>query len=324
MHRVPKPLAVSVVIASHGRELRLRWLLNALEEQTLGERWELIVVHDYDTATAARVIEAHPLADAGVLTHHSIEPGTGSPARQRNIGWRAACGSLIAFTDDDCRPEPDWLAQLLRVARAQPGRVVQGKTRADPFECAILNAPHVRTMSIEPVGSYAQTCNILYPRHLIERLGGFDEVAIAGEDVDLSLRARREGAEIVAAPDALVNHAVESHTLPGIVRQNLKWRYLAYLVKRHPEFRRQLPLGVFWDRDHLLVTAAIAGLLAAQRDRRALALAAPYLVSACSRRGRGARARVVSGIEVPGQFVRQVAEVLGMAAGSLRHRTALL
>ena len=37
--------AASVVIASHGRPLRLRWLLNALEEQTLPRaEWELIVV----------------------------------------------------------------------------------------------------------------------------------------------------------------------------------------------------------------------------------------------------------------------------------------
>jgi GT2 family glycosyltransferase len=321
---VAKPIAVSVVIASHGRELRLRWLLNALEEQDFEEEWELVVVHDYDEATAARVLDHHPLSAAGVLTHHSIEPGTGSPARQRNIGWRAARGELVAFTDDDCRPEASWLRELVEAARANPGTLVQGRTRPDPFEHAILNAPHVRTMKIDPVGPYAQTCNILYPRALIEQLGGFDEIAVAGEDVDLSLRAREAGVEIVAAPEAIANHAVESHTLPGIVRQNLKWRYLAYLVKRHPEFRRQLPLGLFWDRDHLLTTAALAGLIAARRDRRYLVLAAPYVVNAVNRRGPSGRARITSTLELPGQLVRQAAEVAGMAAGSAEHGTALL
>lgn len=317
--------AISVVVASHARHLRLRWLLNALEEQTLPrERWELVVVHDYDAATAGRVLDTHPLAAAGTLSHVAIEPGTGSPSRQRNIGWRAACGEHIAFTDDDCRPERDWLERLLAGAGERPGMVVQGAVRPDPYEEPILAAPHVRTLLIEPPGPYAQTANILYPRELLEHLDGFDERAIAGEDVGLSLRARALGRELVAAPDAVVNHAIESHSLPGILRQNLKWRHLAYLAKRHPEIRRSLPLGVFWDRDHLLTTLALGGGIAARRSRWLLALAAPFAFSVVRRRGAGRRARALAVLELPGQAVRQAAEVAGMATGSVRHRTLLL
>src|SRR5205814_4172614 len=97
--------------------------------------------------------------------------------RQRNLGWRAAAGQLIAFTDDDCRPEPEWLERLVEAAGRSPGEIVQGATRPDALERNVLAAPHVRTMSIDPVGPYAQTCNIVYPRELLERLGGFDEQA---------------------------------------------------------------------------------------------------------------------------------------------------
>ena len=319
------PIAVSVVVASHGRHLRLRWLLNALEEQTL-ERglWEVVVVHDYDPATAERVIGRHPLSESGTLRTIAIPAGSGSPARQRNLGWRAAAGDLIAFTDDDCRPEPQWLERLVAAAREAPRGIVQGATRPDPQERGVLAAPHVRTMWIDPVGPYAQTCNILYPRELLERLDGFDERAVTGEDVGLSLRARAAGARISPAPEAIVNHAVESHSLPGIVRQNLKWRHLAYLAKQHPEMRRELPLGVFWDIDHLWTTVALVGVLGARRNRGLLALAVPYALRASRRRGRGPRRRVIAVAEMPGQAVRQVAEVIGLAAGSLRHRTLLL
>lgn len=320
-----EPPAVSVVVASHARALRLRWLLNALEEQTLArERWELIVVHDYDAATAARVMERHPLGESGTLRHHAIEPGTGSPARQRNIGWRAARAPLVAFTDDDCRADPGWLEGMLRAAESSEGAVVQGRVRPDPFEWMVFLAPHVRTLEVDPVNPYAQTANILYPRALLERLEGFDEAAVAGEDVGLSLRARAAGARFTAAPDALVYHAVESHPLPGILKQNLKWRYLAYLVKRHPEFRRELTLGVFWDPEHLMVTLAAAGLAGARRNRALLALAAPYAVRVAGRRGPGAKSRAIALAELPGAFVRQFAEVAGMAAGSVTHRTLLL
>jgi glycosyltransferase involved in cell wall biosynthesis len=197
---VDEPIAVSVVVASHGRHLRLRWLLNALEEQTFAGPWEAIVVHDYDAQTAERVIERHPLSEAGRLRHVAIEPGTGSPALQRNIGWRAARSELLAFTDDDCRPAAGWLDSLVHTARAHEGEVVQGATRPDPLEAGVLAAPHVRTMWIEPVNAFRQTCNILYPRELLEELGGFDEQAITGEDVDLSLRALESGRRICAAP----------------------------------------------------------------------------------------------------------------------------
>ena len=116
---------ISVVVPSHDRRLRLRWLLNALEEQTLGrERWELIVAHDH----ADEITEEPPGASgaAGRHVRHTRAPRTGTPPRQRNTGWRAAAAPLIAFTDDDCRPDPGWLAALLEAATGAPGGVIQG------------------------------------------------------------------------------------------------------------------------------------------------------------------------------------------------------
>jgi GT2 family glycosyltransferase len=299
---------VSVVVPSHERGTRLRWLLNALEEQTLPRsQWELVVVFD-STDDTEELVRTHALAPRYVR----LTPGTGTASVQRNAGWRAAHAPLIAFTDDDCRPEPDWLERLLDAAHANPGAIVQGATRPDPFESDAMKwAPRARSIEEnDPPGPHAQTCNILYPRALIESLGGFDERAVAGEDVDLSLRARSAGRSIVAAPEAVAYHAVESHTLPGIVRQNLKWRYLAYLVSRHPEFRRTMPLRLFWDEEHLWTATAMVGVLGAVRSSR--------------RRGRSRQGRVTAIAEMPGQAVRQAAEVLGMAAGSVRHRTLVL
>ena len=193
-----------------------------------------------------------------------------------------------------------------------------------PLEHDVFAAPHVHTLRVDPPGRFAQTCNILYERRLIERLGGFDERAIAGEDVEVSLRARAVGARVVAAPDAVVNHAVESYTLAGIVRENLKWRHLAYLVARHPEFRRELPLRVFWDTEHLKTTAAVLAAAGARHNRALAALALPWALGAVNRRGPTLRARATAAVELPGQFLRQLAEVIGLAVGGARHRTPIL
>src|SRR5512133_3600685 len=42
--------------------------------------------------------------------HYLPTRGHCGPATARNMGWRAARGEIIAFTDDDCIPEPDWLS----------------------------------------------------------------------------------------------------------------------------------------------------------------------------------------------------------------------
>lgn len=315
---------VSVVVAAT-RPLRLRWLLNALEEQTLGEdEWELVVVHGFDAGTAGRFLSDHPLARSGRMRAIGPPAGGGPPARQRNAGWRAARSALVAFTDDDCRPEPDWLERLLERAAAAPGAVVQGATRPDPLERDLFAAPHVHTLEVDPPGRFAQTCNILYERDLVERLGGFDERAVVGEDIDLSLRAQEAGAPLVGAPDAIVSHAVEAHTLPGFVRRNVRWRHLAYVVARHPRLRRDCALGVFWKRSHLTLLLALAGAAGARRSAPLALLALPYVVPELTRRGARPADVAVAAAEMPGRAVNEVAEVLAMAAGSVRYRTLVL
>ncbi len=318
---------VSVVVPSHARRLRLRWLLNALEEQTLAaERFEVIVVHDY-TGDDAELVERHGLARDGRLNAVAIEPGTGSPARQRNIGWRKARAELVAFVDDDCRPEPVWLEELLAGAAAHPGAIVQGSTRPDPYEIQVRASPHVRSLSFEPPYDYAPTCNIAYPRALLEQVDGFDEAFSAhsgGEDTDLSMRARATGATLVAAPDARVYHSVEAYSLPAALKLNLKWRHLVFVFKRHPELRRLLIHGVFWRRTHRDVVLLTLGALLALRWRPFAVLAGPWVYRRLTRRGTHPRAVLLGVVEMPGGLVVDLAEVATMCWGSAMYRTPVL
>jgi GT2 family glycosyltransferase len=319
---------ISVVVPSHARQLRLRWLLNAFEEQTLDRgSFEVVVVHDYGDGDTRTVIERHPLAEAGVLRHIRIEPGTGQPARQRNLGWRDARAPLVAFTDDDCRVDPGWLEQLLKVADANPGAIVQGVTKSEPYELDSWAAPHVRTLSVpNPPNEFLQTCNILYPRDLLERLNGLDESfeAPVGEDTDLALRALASGAHAVGAPDAVVYHAVEEYTLPRMIKLNWKWRHVALLAKRHPRVRREWVGGIFWRREHGTLAAALLGFLLARRIPLAALAAAPYLRELLLRRGTAKRQLATAAAEVPGQVAVDVAELGTLVAGSVIYRTLVL
>jgi GT2 family glycosyltransferase len=311
---------VSVVVPSHARPARLAALLDALAAQTLpAERWEVVVVHD----DAGDVVSGHPLPALREVRIPAHERG---PARQRNRGWRMARAPLIAFTDDDCRPEPAWLEELLAAAGAHPGAIVQGATAPDPLELAAFASPHARSISVDPPGHFAQTCNILYPRALLEAVGGFDErfPAPAGEDTDLALRARAAGAPYVGAPAARVFHAVEPYSLRSAIRLAFKWRHLAYVVRRHPEVRRWFALGIFWREAHLQLCLALAGAALARRHPAAAALCLPYLRDRLGRRGRGPRARLRAARELPERAAVDLAEIAAMAWGSARYRTFVL
>src|SRR5437764_3111217 len=317
-----RPL-VTVVVPSHGRPHGLSALLDALAEQTMSDRWELVVVHTYSRDEASRLLDAHDLAVAGVLRHIAIDPQTARPTYQRNLGWREARGELIAFTDDDCRPAPDWLGRLVETALEYPGAIVQGTTRPDPRDRAAFASPHIRTISVEAPGRDTQTCNILYERALLERIGGFDErfPAAAGEDIDLALRAQAAGAVLVGAPDAIVYHAVEALSLGAKIRHDRKWASLVFLVKRHPELRlRHCLLGLWWKREHLGAMLALAGVASAPRRPWGVLGVWAYSMTEPNRyRGtRAARRRALR--EMPAHWLVEMAEIGWFVTGSRRYR----
>jgi GT2 family glycosyltransferase len=318
-------LEVSVVVPSHDRADRLATLLDALAEQTLApDRFEVVLAHTYDAGTAARLFDDHPLTRAGVLRPLAVDPGEARAARQRNRGWRAARAPLIAFTDDDCRPTPDWLERLVDTHR-DDGTIVQGATWPDPREEHLLHeCPHVRALRVDPPDRYAQTCNILYERSLLERIGGFDERIVTGEDVDLFMRAQDAGARLVAAPEALTYHAVDALSLVDKIRSQHKWQHLAYLVKRQPRLREHCEWGLWYKPEHSRAVLALIATLGARRRRWMLAGLIPYIQLERYRHGPRKRAQLRAVREMPGHWVVEIAEVGTFVVGSVRYRTILL
>lgn len=319
---------ISVALATRDRPVRLRWLLNALAEQTLPrDRFEVVVANGSTRPETAELLASHPLAADGVLRHLDVPPAPG-PARNRNHCWRATRAPLVLFTDDDCRPPADWLERALDAAHRHPGAIVQGRTAPDPDEGEIVHAcPHARTQRVEPPTPFAETCNIAYPRAVLERHGGFheDEPLQACEDTDLALRARDAGADYVGAPEVLTYHAVDAVSLRDRIRASRRWGELPWLVKRHPRLRRETyTLRIFWTPIHLCTALAVVGLALSVRHRAALALLIPWLVADWPKYGVSLRGLARSFTELPGHAVIDVAELAVLVRGSIRYRSVLL
>lgn len=135
-----------------------------------------------------------------------------SPAAARNLGASLAVGDYLLFIDADCIAAPDLVERMVERHR-QGCAIVGGGVAVEPggywtlCDNLIAFAP---TLSVMPPGarSYLPSLNLSIARSLFQSVGGFDTAfpLAAGEDLDLSLRLRRQGHTLYFEPRAIVHH----------------------------------------------------------------------------------------------------------------------
>jgi GT2 family glycosyltransferase len=181
---------------------------------------------------------------------------------------------------------------------------------------------------MDPPTAELETCNAVYPRAVLERVGGFDEsIRAFGEDVDLAWRAKAAGAGHLAVPEMRVYHGIHPLGLRGRLALAARCAELPYVVKRNPEFRwtAGYPFGRFVRPRHAWFAVALGGLLLARRrPALALALAAPYARDRLAPYGRTPGRRLRRAHWLAAFVVIDAAEFLALARGSVRHRTLML
>lgn len=314
------PSKLSVVVATHNRAEDLERMLNGLAAQERPPD-EVIVVDDGSTDGTAAVLER--VEREGQLPLRVIRrPEAAGPATAREEGWRAAEGDLIAFTDDDCVPGPGWLGAGERAWARRAGIFVQGRT--EPQEQH--PGPFARSLRVERLHASFPTCNMLYPRDLLERIGGFDTETYGrdpgGEDCDLAWRAIEAGAHPEFAADAVVEHAVTHPGPLGKLRIAARWTTPMTAYARHPGLRKsQFIHWIFWKDIHYLFVRAVIGFLLPTRwSVLRNWLMYPYLKNVW------ARGRLEGGgpFLAPYFMLHDLIEVWAVARAGIRTRTPML
>jgi glycosyltransferase involved in cell wall biosynthesis len=250
----PGPFA-SVVVPTYRRPGLLDRCLYALVAQEVDpSAYEVIVADDAASDATRRQVESRAAGGQVAIRYVAVRNAHG-PAAARNVGWRAARGEVIAFTDDDTVPDPGWLrAGLAALASADAGwgrvRVPLPEPPTD-YEC---NEAGLETADFA-------TANVFCRRAALTAVGGFDERFTAAwrEDADLFFTLLEKGCRVVPVPEALVVHPVRPGRWGVSLGQQRKSQFNALLYKKHPAlYRRHIQPGPPWH-----YYGAAGGLLAA-------------------------------------------------------------
>ncbi len=220
----------SVIVPSIGRDPGLALLLEALAAQRFPrERFEVRVA--LVPAACPPAARARLEALAGELV--PLERNAG-PGAARNAAARGARGEFLAFTEDDCVPDPDWLAHaerrlaqerdldVLDGATLKPGgRPVRARPGSDPLY--LPTNLFVRRALFERVGGYCQD--------FFERRGG----VYFREDSDLGFTLEEAGARVARDRTVIVLHPDEHPRFGDPLRWARRYLMDPLLARRHPE-----------------------------------------------------------------------------------------
>lgn len=214
---VPFPRArrwprISVVVCSYNGAATIGETLAGLERLDYPD-YEVIVVNDGSTDATGQIARGFDV--------RLIETENRGLSAARNTGMDAATGEIIAYTDDDAYPDPDWLKFLAAAFErsshaAMGGPNIGPPTDGDLAEC-VANAPGgpIHVLLADEVAEHIPGCNMAYRAEAIRAVGGFDpQFRVAGDDVDLCWRIQANGGTLGFCAAAMVWH----HRRPSISR----------------------------------------------------------------------------------------------------------
>lgn len=239
-------MRVSVVVATFRRPDLLARSLLALQDQDFDPtQWEVLIADDAASEATRAQVEDAARAFAPVVVRYLAVSRTQGPAAARNAGWQASSSEVIAFTDDDCIPDPRWLDQGVGAldrtgADALGGRIIV-PIPPDPTDYE-LDASGLERAEFA-------TANAFCRREALLAVGGFDERFTQAwrEDSDLQFALITAGFVVAFAPEAIVVHPVRVGRWGISLAQQRKSRFEALLYRNFPAlYRTRISSGPPW------------------------------------------------------------------------------
>jgi len=236
----------SIVIPTYNRPKQLSSCLQAIAQLNYPPNlFEVIVVDDGSEIPLDNVID--PLKDK--LNLLMLTQPRGGPSSARNNGAKHAKGNFLAFTDDDCRSESNWLRILEQNLNENPECLIGGKTfnllEDNPFSAAsqmICDLAYRHYNVNHNHSNFFSSNNIAMSREKFHDVGGFDENFKTAEDRELCKRWLKNGLSMIYAPEAIIYHA-HHLTFFAYIKQHFNYgrgSYKFYNKTKEPGYFKNL------------------------------------------------------------------------------------
>jgi glycosyltransferase involved in cell wall biosynthesis len=213
----------SIIIATRNRSAFLRDTLSSLGRvrRPDGLHVEILVVDNGSSDDTPATVQSARVSLGEVRYLREEKPGKSIAL---NTALAAAQGEIIAFLDDDVRPDPEWLHHLTAPIREDRQDALSGAVRLAPHLLRPWMKPaHLAwlasTHEIDPAKPQSAVgANMAISRRVLDRVPRFDPELGPGqlgfwEDTLFSAQLVRAGYRLGFAPQAVVEHHFDSGRL---------------------------------------------------------------------------------------------------------------
>ena len=208
---------LSVIVCTCNRSEKLRQALRSLEAMAVpaASSWELLVV-DNNSSDNTRAVALEFAQHSGLALRYIFEPQAGL-CRARNRGVREARGEILAFTDDDCVADHNWIKTIWEEFVNDPELAMLGGSffNYSSSDRPIRNRVFKECMpftSAKHAFKMIAGGNMAFRREVFDSIGQFDPYLDVGSkfksagDSDFVYRAFKAGYKIVHAPNVVIHH----------------------------------------------------------------------------------------------------------------------
>lgn len=203
---------VSVVVPVYNGAAKLPDLLRALDAQTVPPgTFEVLIADDGSTDNTAAIVNGWPGATLVPAPHR------GGSYAARNRALTRSRGSLLAFTDGDCIPDANWIAEGLRRFELNDAEMIAGRIAIplppNPSIATLIDASRFLDQRRYVGENFGATANLWVRATVLEEVGPFNERVVSGGDTEFCHRAVAAGARLVYEPDLVVVHEPRRHAI---------------------------------------------------------------------------------------------------------------
>jgi len=204
---------VSVIVPIYNGEAEIPELISCLLAQTYPKQQVEYLLVDNNSSDRTSFILQTSAENCPLAIQPLSENQIQSSYAARNTGIRAATGEILAFTDADCRPQPEWLTSLIAPFVNQNVAIVAGEIVALSGKSLLeqhaerqetLSQKHTLAHKFCP---YGQTANLAIRQQVFTKVGLFRPYLTSGGDADICWRIMRQNiGRLEFAPSAIVQH----------------------------------------------------------------------------------------------------------------------